>query len=279
MKAIGARSRLVEVEGGGRLYVEEDGEGPPIVFLHPGLWDCRTWDDQFASFGDRYRVLRYDARGYGRSSRLQPGVAYSHVRDLVAVLDDAGIDRAAFVGCSMGGGLEIDFALEHPSRVAALVLAAPGLSGFEGTEEEEAEWTAWDQERQGPIDALVEAGELEQAQDLRLKTMWAPLGTDDAGGRRIREIAFDNLHEITMDESGEEAIDPPAAGRLGDIHVPTLILPADHDPPWHLRICEVLAEGIPNVRLVQIPETDHVVNLRQPAEFNRVVLAFLAEVL
>lgn len=277
MKAVGARSRLVEVEGG-RLYVEEDGEGPAVVFLHPGLWDCRTWDDQFASFADRYRVLRYDVRGYGKSSRPVPGVAYSHVRDLVAVLDDAGIDRAAFVGCSMGGGIEIDFALEHRSRVTALVLVAPGLGGYQGTPEEEAEWEAWSVEREAPIDALIEAGELEQAQDLRLRSMWAVLGTDDEGGRRIREIAFDNLHEITMDESGEESIDPSAAGRLGEIEAPTLILPADHDPPWHLRICDVLAEGIPNAQLVQIADTDHVVNLRRPEEFNRVVLGFLAEV-
>lgn len=278
MKAIGARSRFVEVEGG-ELYVEEDGEGPAVVFLHPGLWDCRTWDDQFASFAERYRVLRYDARGYGKSSRLEPAVAYSHVRDLVAVLDGAGIERAAFVGCSMGGGIEIDFALELPERILALVLVAPGVGGFEGTADEEAGWESWYAARQPPIDAAIEAGELERAQDLRLSSMWAPLGTGDEAGRRIREIAFDNLHELTMDESGEEASDPPAAGRLGEIRAPTLILPADHDPPWHLRICEVLAESIPNSRLVQIADTDHVVNLRRPEVFNRVVLGFLAEVL
>ena len=92
-------SRFVEVEGG-RLYVEEAGSGDPVVFLHPGLWDSRTWDPQFASFAERYRVLRLDARGYGRSSRPEPGVPYSHARDLLAVFDDAGIERAAIVGCS-----------------------------------------------------------------------------------------------------------------------------------------------------------------------------------
>jgi len=275
---MGARSRFIEVEGGS-LYVEEDGEGPAVVFLHPGLWDCRTWDEQFALFSDRYRVLRYDARGYGKSSRLAPGVAYSHVRDLVAVLDDAGIDRAAFVGCSMGGGIEIDLALEHPERILALVLVAPGLGGFEGTADEEAGWEAWYVERQPPIDAAIEAGELERAQDLRLQTMWASLGTDDEAGRRIREIAFDNLHELTMDESGKEDLDPPAFVRLGEIAVPTLVLPADHDPPEMDTICSVLAERIPRARLVRIPETDHVINMRRPAEFNRVVLGFLAEVL
>jgi 3-oxoadipate enol-lactonase len=275
---MGARSRFVETEGA-RLYVEEAGEGPAVVFLHPGLWDCRTWDEQFALFADRYHVLRYDARGYGRSTRPEPGVAYSHARDLLAVLDDAGIDRAALVGCSMGGANEVDFALEHPDRVLALVLAAAGVDGFVGTAEQEAAWEAWYAEREPPIDSAIAAGDLERAQDLRLETMWATLGTDDEAGRRIREIAFDNLHELTMDESARERLDPPAFERLGAITVPTLMLPADHDPPEMDPMCTAIAERIPNARLVRIPDTDHVINLRRPEEFNRVVLEFLSEVL
>ncbi len=272
-----AGSRLVEVENG-RLFVEEGGEGPAVVFLHPGLWDSRTWDPQFGPYADRYRVLRYDFRGYGRSSRLEPGVAYSHVRDLLAVLEDAGIERAALIGCSMGGSKAIDFALEHSDRVTALVLVASGPGGFEGTPEEEAAWEAWYAEHDPPIDAAVEAGDLERAQDLRLMTMWAQLGTDDEPGRKIREIAFDNLHELTMDESGEERLDPPAFVRLGEIGVPTLVMPADHDPPEMEAIASALANGIPNARLVRIPETDHVINVRRPDEFDRVVLEFLGEV-
>jgi 3-oxoadipate enol-lactonase len=275
---VSAAARFVEVEGG-RLYVEEAGSGEPVVFLHPGLWDSRTWDPQFASFAERYRVLRLDARGYGRSSRPEPGVPYSHVQDLLAVLDDAGIERAALVGCSMGGATAIDFTLEHPERVTALVLVAAGPNGFEGTPEQEAGWEAWWAERDAPVDAAIEAGDLERAQDLRLSTMWAQLGTDDEGGRKIRDIAFDNLHELTMDESAQVRLDPPAFERLGEITVPTLVLPADHDPPEMEPIAVALAEQIPNARLVRIPETDHVINLRRPEEFDRVVLAFLAEVL
>jgi pimeloyl-ACP methyl ester carboxylesterase len=105
------------------------------------------------------------------------------------------------------------------------------------------------------------------------------LGDQDARGRRIREIAFDNMHEVTMDESGARWLEPPAATRLGEISVPTLVLPADHDPPDMRRKSRVLADGIRSARLVQIPDVDHVVNMRKPAEFNVVVLAFLGEVL
>jgi pimeloyl-ACP methyl ester carboxylesterase len=260
------------------LEFDVAGEGAPVTLLHPGLWDRRVWDEQFGLFSRTYRVLRYDARGYGRSSRPEPGVPYSHVRDLIAVLDAAGIERTALVGCSMGGGIAIDAALTHPDRFTALVLAASGLGGFEGTPEQEAEWEAWYAEPDAAIEAAIEAGDLERAQDLRLSTTWAPLGTEDEAGARIREIAFDNLHELTMDESAAEQPDPPAFARLEEIAIPTLVLPADHDPPDLVAISQALAERTPKARVVRIPETDHVINLRRPAEFNRAVLEFLGEV-
>jgi len=271
-------SGLAEVDGG-KLAWESAGEGPGVAFLHPGLWDSRVWDEQFGVFSKTYRVLRHDLRGYGRSSRPEPGKPYSHVDDLEGVMDAAGVDRAALIGNSMGGQVAIDFALEHPSRVSALVLAAPGLSGFEGTPEEESRWEAAFADVEREIEEAIHAGDPERAEELRLQWLWAPLGTDDPAGARIRQIAFDNIHELTMDESGERELDPPAAGRLGEIEAATLVLPADHDPPWHERMCELIAETVRGARLIRIPDTDHVIPVRRPAEFNRVVLGFLGEVL
>jgi pimeloyl-ACP methyl ester carboxylesterase len=263
---------VVEVNGGSLVY-DAAGAGSAVVFLHPGLWDRRTWDDQFEVFAHRHRVVRYDLRGYGRSSRPEPGRPYSHLEDLAAVMDAAGVARAALVGCSMGGTIALDFALTQPGRVRALVLVAAGPSGFDHfTPEEEAWWEPFDR----AVEAAVAAGDLERARRVQMEA-WAALGTDDAAGARILEIALDNRHELTMDESGAAAIDPPAAERLGDVAVPTLVLPADHDPPEMRRMARALAEGIPGARVVEIPGTDHVVSVRKPDEFNRVVLAFLAE--
>ncbi len=264
---------------GGDLVWESAGEGPVVAFLHPGLWDGRVWDEQFGLFSRTYRVVRHDFRGYGRSSRPEPGRPYSHVSDLAAVMDAAGVERAALIGNSMGGRVAMDFALTHPARVSALVLASPALSGFEGNSEEESMWETAFADVERRIAEAVTTGDLERAQDLRLRSLWAPLGTDDPAGSLIRRIAFDNLQELTLDESGEIPIDPPAAARLGEIVAPTLVLPADHDPPWHERMCVEIAAGIPGTRLVRIPETDHVIPMRRPAEFNRVVLGFLGEVL
>ena len=264
------RTGSVDVSGGS-LYFEVAGEGPAITLIHPGLWDSRTWDPQVPVLVEAaFRVIRYDVRGYGRSSRLT-GEPYSHVRDLETLLDALDVPRTIMVGCSMGGAIAIDFTLEHPDRVAALVVAASGLGGFEALEEEEDWWAAWN----APVEEAVAAGDLERAEDLRL-VVWAPLGTDDDAGSRIRQIAFDNIHELTMDESAEEELEPPAALRLGEIDVPTLVLVAEHDPPFMRRCDELIGREVLDGRLVTI-DADHVVNVRNPEAFDAAVLPFLAE--
>ncbi|MGH2629048.1 MAG: alpha/beta fold hydrolase [Actinomycetota bacterium] len=262
---------FVDVSDGGRLHYEIAGAGPVVTLLHPGLWDARTWDPQFEPWSERFRVVRYDQRGYGRSSRPEPGEPYSHVRDLLALLDHLGLERTALVGCSMGGALAIDATITAPDRAWAVGAAAPGLGGFEATEDEEAWWD----DRAGPIEAAVEAGEFERAQDLLLE-IWAPLGVDDPAGERIRAIARDNIHELTMDESGEEQLDPPAAQRLGEIDTPVLVLEARHDPPDGRRASQLIAREVLDGRLVTI-DADHVVNLRAPEAFDAAVLPFLEE--
>lgn len=261
----------VEVDGG-RLEYDVTGVGRALVLLHPGLWDRRTWDGQFERFAVRFRVVRFDARGYGRSSRLEPGRPYWPLEDLGTVMDAVGVASATLIGCSMGGATAVDFALAHPERVEALVLVASGINAHVDTTAEEDE----EFERLGgAVEQALEAGDLERARDEQLR-IWAPLGTGDEAGRRIREIAFDNLHELTMDESGARELSPPAIERLEDIAVPTLVLPADHDPIALRRISSIYADRIPGARFVQIAGTDHVLNMRRPADFEREVLAFLA---
>lgn len=263
---------MIDLPDGGRLHYEIAGEGPVVTLLHPGLWDMRTWDREFRTFAEAgYRVLRYDTRGYGRSSRPASGVPYSHVRDLAALLDALEVTQTALVGCSMGGGTALDYALTHPEQAWAVVLIASALGGYEATEEEEE----WDAQRYAPIEAAIEAGDIERARDLELE-IWASLGTGDERGAVIRQIAFDNVHELTMDESARERMDPPAAHRLGELDVPTLILDAEHDPPFQHRIADLLAVEILGSGKVVVEDADHVVNLRQPERFEELVLSFLA---
>ena len=266
------RDGVVELPDG-RLAFDDEGEGPAVVLLHPGLWDRRTWDDQMASLpAAGFRTIRYDLRGYGASSRLSDE-PYSEVRDLVALLDELGVEQAALVGCSMGGSVAIDATLTHPDRVWALILVASALGGFEPLQEEDD----WFTELTEPVDRAVDAGDLQEAMRLELERIWAPLGLDDDAGRRIHGIAVDNLHSLTMDEGLAEPLDPPASHRLHEIDVPTLVLKAEHDPPYSRRVSDVIAAGVVDAREVMIDGADHVVNVRQPERFDATVIPFLLE--
>ena len=116
---------------GGRLFVVDDGAGPPLILLHAGIADHRAWDAMvppLAAAG--YRVVRFDARGFGASTTED--VEFSPRDDLRAVMDALGIGRAVLIGNSRGGMLALDAAIETPERIAAVVGVAAGLAGFDG---------------------------------------------------------------------------------------------------------------------------------------------------
>jgi 3-oxoadipate enol-lactonase len=250
---------------GGRLYYETAGRGPAVVLVHGGLWDRRMWDDQLEALAAEHFVIRYDLRNYGRSDRAT--APFSHVRDLRALLVGLGIDRAALVALSMGGAVTIDFALEHPDMVRALVLASSGASGY-------GEWSEDMRRAWKEVEEAVEAGDLERAADLELR-IWTPLRTDPGVDAKIRRMYMDNLQQLTLDEDLIEGPGRPAVDRLEQIAVPTLVLVGDRDVPEMQAIADLLADRIPGARKVVMEGVDHAPNMRKPAEFNQHVLAFL----
>ena len=110
---------MAEVNGA-RLYYEAVGEGEPLVLVHAGIADSRMWEGQLTAFADRYRVIRYDMRGFGMTAMVDG--PFSHHEDLRGLFDSLNVERVHLVGCSMGGGAALDFALEYPQRVGNLVL-------------------------------------------------------------------------------------------------------------------------------------------------------------
>jgi len=115
--------------GTARLYCEVAGSGPPVVLLHAGVADSRQWNDEFVWLAERYRVVRHDLRGFGRSEPV-PG-DFSHLEDLQAILKTVEItEPALMIGCSMGGVLAMDFALEYPAYVRGLVMVGSGPGGL-----------------------------------------------------------------------------------------------------------------------------------------------------
>ena len=173
----------------------------------------------------------------------------------------------------MGGRIAVDFTLEHPEIVDALVPVAAALSGLEETDEDREKW--------GPVFARImeaaQGGDMERATDLVLE-VWAPLGTDDESGRRIKQIALENPQAITEEGELDRPIDPPATKRLAEIRVPTLIVLGAQDVPDINEMWREFGPQIPGARTVVIDGADHVVNMRRPREFNELVLGFLESV-
>jgi len=122
-----AKTGFVDV-GDAKLYYEELGTGVPLIMAHGGLLDCSMWDGQFEKFARLFRVVRYDARGDGKSPDVEGRC--SNFEDLKKLMDGMGIQKAILMGLSKGGRTAADFAIAHPEMVEAMVLVAPGLSGY-----------------------------------------------------------------------------------------------------------------------------------------------------
>jgi pimeloyl-ACP methyl ester carboxylesterase len=260
---------------GTKLHVDEAGDGSPVVLIHAGVADSRMWDEQMTSFAARHRVIRYDMAGFGRSP-LGPG-PFSNTRDLRELLDDLGIDRAALVGNSFGGRVALDLAFTHPERVWALVLIAPGLRDHEWSEEVR---------RFGEEEvAAIERGDLEAAVELNLR-LWVdgPRRGPGAIDPAIRAFVAEMQRDVFRVQLEADAQDPPPEEEpldgfdLSRIETPALVVVGDEDVVDMLAIAEHLERELPNARRVVLPGVAHLPSLERPAEVDRLVLDFLAEV-
>jgi 3-oxoadipate enol-lactonase len=216
--------------------------------------------------------VRPDLRGFGETPL--PGGPFSNVEDLRALLDHMGVERAALVGNSFGARVCLDFALEYPERVDALVLVGSALSGYEGS----PALDALDKEE----DALLDAGRIDEAVELTLRTWLGPVeppARERVAGmaRRSYEVVL-AAYERDPPPGPVAWPDPPAATRLADVRPPTLVVVGAGDLPDFLAISEWLAAEIPGARKAVVEGAQHVPGLERPDEFNRIVLGFLDEV-
>ena len=255
---------------GGSLFWEAAGSGPPVVLIHGANLDRRMWDPQFAVLRRSYRVIRYDARGFGRSSPAdQPFSAHD---DLAALFRGLRIPRASLVGLSMGGRIAIDFALAHPEKVDRLVLAAPGISGGTWADDGDSLWLAAAHAAANRGDTTGVA--LAWLGSAYIRTALQP----PERAAWIRQIVLDNTRYwagIVRHQDVEREASPPAAGRLTELRVPILLLVGDRDTPFIQDVARAIGEHSTHVRRVDLRGAGHMLNLEAAAEFNRAVLAFL----
>jgi pimeloyl-ACP methyl ester carboxylesterase len=258
----------------GRLYYETEGAGEPLVLVHAGFVDSGMWEAQWRVFAKRFRVVRFDMLGYGRSDKLTHPV--SGRQHLARLLDALEIERAHLLGCSLGGELVIDFALEHPERVASLIPVSATPSGF--TMQGKPPTLMME------IVGVLQAGDLERAGDLQIR-LWVD------GERRPPEQVDPMVrkHAAAMNRvflqhgtwmhvmAPVDPLVPPAAARLHSLTMPTLVIAGALDHPEIVRAVDVMAAEIPDARQHIMAACAHVPSMERPDAFNQAVLEFLGK--
>ncbi|GAB2511105.1 alpha/beta fold hydrolase [Nocardiopsis aegyptia] len=271
------------------LGYEEAGEGSAVVLVHAASADRRMWDHQFAALAERYRVVRYDWRGYGESDDAEGPVA--HFRDLLALLDALDIGRAALVGASMGGAHAVDAALVAPERVGALALVCPGMTG-----------RAWPPEFVEAARRVVSGAVAPERLAVYRAGNADPDPADVAAmaeaQARFMVVGPDRVPEDLSAEAWERALlmyralfqrtwsgpptetvwpDPPAETRLAEIDVPTLVVTGLSDVPQVQDVAAQYVRGIRDARLLEMPDTGHLPSVEHPEELTAALAQFLAQ--
>jgi pimeloyl-ACP methyl ester carboxylesterase len=264
---------------GAELYYEVEGSGIPLVLIHAGVADLRMWDAQIAAFAPRFRIIRYDTRFFGKTRITDPNATYSNRRDLAALLDHLGVEKAVIAGCSRGGQIAVDFTLEFPERAAGLTPICAALSGFDY----EAVDLSDEDAVMGEMESLIATQDWETIAD-RSAQLWVT-GPHRPADERPPQPVWDYVRAVSLDlmQRGDPTgtvitLDPPAAGRLGEIRVPTLVIIGNYDTIATRAVADALSTGIAGARKVVIEGTAHLPNMEKPEEFNRLVLEFAEQV-
>lgn len=269
----------VSAQDGVRLYVEEAGEGTPILFIHEFGGDHASWEPQMRFFARRHRCITYAARGYPPSDVPGDVESYSQaiaVSDAVAVLDGLGLAKAHVVGLSMGGFATLHFGLRAPERALSLTVAGAGY----GCEKEHEEYfrgvsreVADNFERQGS--AAFAAVYALGASRVQFQTK-DPRGWQDFADR----LATHSAKGAAMTMRGVQARRPSfwdLEAELRAMRLPTLVVVGDEDDHC-LRPGLFLKATVPACGLAVLPKTGHTLNLEEPSLFNTLLGEFIAQV-
>ena len=264
-------TRFLDVPGG-QLFVVDEGSGPPIVLLHAGIADQRSWSEMVPPLNAAgYRTIRYDQRGAGQTTTED--VSFSRIDDLVAVLDACGITRAVLVGNSMGGQLAFDTAIEHPNRVAAIVAVGAGLGGFDGgnTPEELELFREMDRlEEEDPVDPAAVA-------EIDVQ-VWV----DGPGQPSTRVSAAVRSLVLEMDfwdpakpQGKPIRLDPPANERLAELRCPILAIAGELDVSEVVVTARHLEANAPNARALVWPDVAHMIGMERPQRLSDAIVEFV----
>lgn len=259
--------------GDAKIYYEQKGEGTPMIFLHGMYCDTRAWDYQFDEFAKDYRVIRFDLRGFGKSSVPDTTKPYQFVDDLVALMDYFKIEKAVIVGHSMGGIPSFKLAYNYPEKVMALVLveSGPYYKGMYANDDSK--------EFSTEMRRVFEVGKTDGAE--AAKKAFLNISILEPGMKN--PLSKDILEDMTMDYSGwnweNKNLWQPGPIRdlsaYSNMNVPTLICKGELSMPFYHRTMNEINQALPNSKLVEISQSGHMIQLENPKELNKVLKQFL----
>jgi len=256
-----------------RIAYVQAGHGPPLVLLHGGLDDSRSWRRQIDGLADEFTVLAWDAPGCGRSSDVPESWRMPDYADALASwLHSIGIEHPHVLGLSWGSSVALELYRRHPQIPRSLILASAyaGWAGSLPPEEVaarlESVLAAADLPREELLKGLPGVFSSRASADLRqeLIAIWADnAGSRNPGGYRAmaHSMAEADLRDV-----------------LPRIQVPTLLLYGELDERSPLKIANELHARIPSSRLVVIEGVGHLSNVEAPDEFNAHVRQFIRSV-
>jgi 3-oxoadipate enol-lactonase len=264
-----AKSAAVLDRPGARLVYEVTGDGQAVVLIHGFGLDMRMWDPQMEALAARFRVVRYDCRGFGASGPLDPGVPYTHAGDLVALLDHLDLGDAVLAGLSFGGRVALQTALAAPDRVRGLALLDAVLDGV-----------PWDPESARALDEVarrVQAGGV-----LAGRAAWlahplfaaARQRPDLAGALAAMVAGYPGQHWLGQDPHRQTR---PPIDVLEGVIVPTLVAVGERDVPGFREMSAALARRIPGAAYRVVADAGHMINMEQPAAVNALLTRFVLD--
>jgi 3-oxoadipate enol-lactonase len=245
-----------------------DGKGPWVVMSHSLACNLSMWDEQAEALKQQFRVLRFDTRGHGGSDApVGPYTLEMFADDLQGLLDGLGIERAHFVGLSMGGMIGMTFALKHARRFRSLVLCdtSSRIPPEAGPVWEERITTAAKQGMEPLVEPTLQRWFTEPFYKSNKALMMRV-------GKMIRETQptgyIGCCHAIPKIN---------LTGKLGAIASPVQIIVGEQDVGTPVAMSRAIQDAIPGSELAILPSASHLSNLEQPGLFNKALLGFLAK--
>jgi pimeloyl-ACP methyl ester carboxylesterase len=266
-------------DDGVKLYYEETGSGIPVIFVHEFAGDLRSWEAQMRHFGQRYRAIAFNARGYPPSDVPEDPKAYSQNRatdDIAAVLDHLGIEKAHVVGLSMGGFATLHFGFRHPARARSLTVAGCGYGAEPGKRD------AFRAEAANIVAFLRKEGMAAFAARYAYGPTRVQFENRDPRGfaefkAMLAEHSALGSANTQLGVQGERPSLYDLTEQMAAMAMPVLVLTGDEDWPC-LQPALLMKQTIPTAALAVMPNSGHGINTEDPDQFNRIVADFLVQV-